>query len=1027
MAKSNNLDLTRLLPKRYRDKALDTFLRALFNKHLTKDESAVLYGFVGDPNSPERLSDDIYIAEKDLERKINQLVPLAYAKHATEERAITWAELVQRLVLLGVPYDDIATWLSTQSFNFAPPIDLDKFCNFNEYFWIGAWIKSHPTLPYHELGIPTISYVQAAANRSNSAYHQEYYMIAKGELDSSYVPLSPYVPLTTWSDWSLLNLWVHRDLALLFLDAHDDLSFSDLTPASLPIIEYAIDVKLSTYVDNDKAPAESGTLQVVRKHTTNQPPLFDLYYHDGEHTGLTSSIFFYIENQNSVLDNMIQRRVARDENNDTSFGVGTILPNTDELLWFKRWNGSSFDLTNIWQPGSSKTAQYMKYDTSGTVVNRDKFLNFRSYYWTASDADQATLPAYNRAADPEYYVIEKGGVSAWSIDNYWTHVSNIKRSDLSRYPQAQRAIIEFNIELEPELLTAKIKLNQVPKFKIYYLDQDTATYQQLPNTSISALVDAYTEGCLLAHLEDLTDTKDSIKNNADLTSLTFVQDDISFAQTLVSGFYSSTKYAVEYGYSVRETSRSASGNGQVIVANALLTAIPQVFVLQATSPTTFNVRSTVFGELPGILTIGSPYTAYGSTFTLLNGTSPFIIGDVIRVETRSVIFERMHLYVKVGTVYRTFDQVRDIIDKDYTALRLIPATPSLRDGAWQVPPVFSENLNAETRTVIGEGDLIYHFSSIIGAQPDLLGSQNGNNNWYSLTSYDYGLGGCIKQHNSRFALLTGLLMQEQLNILDVIDFIRSSYEEVLINVREYVEGQLADQISSGEAQPVSSISDPLDLATYELMKEYLETSTSLSNVATKPYFDSTMPIKALTATLPYQGLVKKVQPQRVLDHELNYEVLVYHDGHETNLPSIDDDVLKRLVQKEYHRSNGQTSPGIIGGPIPPERPFAHQFWLDLSTMSLWTYNVVNDIGDLSSDPSEGSYVSDRQTLNVWCYVMGGWVDQGNSTSAQNLPWEKVNLTETYRALLLSFEQELYDNCPSKTSPLDQASLEALSK
>lgn len=1027
MAKSNNLDLTRLLPKRYRDKALDTFLRALFNKHLTKDESAVLYGFVGDPNSADRLADDIYIVEKNLERKINQLVPLAYAKHATEERAITWAELVQRLVLLGVPYDDIAEWLSTQSFNFAPPIDLDKFCNFNEYFWIGAWINSDPTLPYHELGIPAVSYVQAAAIRSNKAYRAEYYMIARGELNAFHVPISPYAPLTSWSDWSLLNLWVHRDKVLPFLAAHsDDLSFTDLVPATLPIIEYAIDVKLSTYVDADKAPAETGTLQVVRKHATNQPPLFDLYYHDGEHTGLTSSIFYYVENTNNAVDSVLQRRIARDENNDTSFGVGTILSNTDELLWFKRWNGASFDLTNVWQPGPLKTAQYVKYDTSGTVVNRDKFLNFRNYYWTASD-DQSALPPYNKAADPEYYVIEKGGVSAWSEVNCWTHVSNIKRSDLSRYPQAQRAIIEFNIELEPELLTVKTKLNQVPKFKVYHLDQNTDTYQQLPNTSIPALVDAYTEGCLLAYLEDLEDTKNSIKNNADLTSLTFVQDDVSFAQTLVSGFYSSTKYTVEYGYTVREADRVANGNGQITVASATLAAIPQVFVLEAVSPTSFTVRSTVFGQLPTSLTVGVPYTVYGSTFTLLNGTSPFVSGDIIRVETRSVIFERSHLYVKVGTVYRTFDQVRDIIDKDYTALRLIPATPSLRDGAWQIPPVFSENLNAETRSVIGEGDLIYHFSSIIGAQPDLLGSQNGNNNWHALATYDYGLGGSIKQHNSRFALLVGLLMQEQLNILDVIDFIRSSYEEALVKVREYVEEQLVDQISAGTAQPVSSITDPLDQATYELMKAYLETSTSLANVATKPYFDSTMPVKALTATLPYHGLSKKVQPARVLDHELNYEVLVYHDGHETKLPSIDDDVLKRLVQKEYHRSNGQTSPGVIGGPIPPERPFAHQLWLDLSTMTLWTYNVLNDIGDLSDDPNEGSYVSDRQTLKVWRYVTGSWVDQGSSTAAQNLPWKKVDLTETYRALLLSFEQELYDNCPPKTSPLDQAALEALAK
>lgn len=1033
---SGDLDLSKLLPKRYRDKALDTFLRALFNRHLTKDKSEVLYGFVGDPNAPDRATDDIYLVERDLERKINQLAPAAYGKHATEERVVSWAELVQRLVLLGVPYNDLATWLNTQSFNFAPPVDLDKFCNFNEYFWIGKWVKDNPSIDFSDLGLPASStYVQAAATQSNATYHPEYYVIARGEFNNDGSPKAPYPPLTSWSDWSLLNLWVHRDDVLTFLNTHSDvLSFSDLTPAKLPIIEYAIDVRLSVYVDANNEPADTGTLFIVQKHTANQPPLFDIYYNDGSHTGYTSSILFYKEGTDYPVDADIARRIQRDENNDTVYGVGSSLTDSEELLWFKRYNGVDFDLTNVWLPGPSSTVEYVKYDTSGTVVNRDKFLNFANYFWTASDVGESNLPPYNKAADPEYYVIEAGGTSGWSTGNYWVHVSNLKKADLERYPQAQHAIIEFNLALEPELQTTKTALNQVPKFNIYHLDPSTDTYQLLPTTSIAPLVDAYTEGCLLARLDDLPDTEDAIKSSAEQTSLLFTEAGVDYMQTLVSGYYSPDKDGVTYGYTVREVSRSGVGDGQLTTKSALVTAIPQVLILTALNPTTFSVRSTVFGALPN-LTVNVPYTNDGTTFTLLIGATPFVADDVIRVETRSVIFERLTLYVKIGDVYRTFSAPRDIIDKDYTTLRLIPATPALRDGAWAAPPVFSENLDAETRTTINEGDLVYHFSSIIGAQPDLLGSPNGNNNWRSLPVKDYGLGGRIKQHNGRFALLVGLLMQEKVNALDVIDLSRDSYEDCIVNIREYVEEVLADQIQAGEAQPVSNNGDTLDPATYALMKDYLEVSSSIVDSTTtvvddtlaRPYYDSTMPVKALSATLVYQGLFPKVPPARTLDHELNYDVIIHHDGHETKLPSVDTDVLKRLVQKNYHRSNGQYSPGIIGGPIPPVRPFAHQFWLDLSTMTLWTYNVVNDTGDLAFTPADyGVFVSDRQTLNVWEYISPGvWSALGSNSTAQNMPWKKVDLSETYRALLLQFEVELYAECPPRTSPLNNAALEAL--
>lgn len=1021
MAKRGDLDLTKLLPKRYRDKALDTLLRELFNRHLTKDESEVLYGYVGDPSSAARTDEDIYLVEKDLERQVNQLASVAYAKHATEERAVSWAELVQRLVLLGSPYDQLATWLKTQSFNLAPPIDLDKFVNFNEYFWVGAWVRDHPSLPYEDLGIPT-AFVQSVVPSINPDYLPEYYVVERGTISGG-IPMPPYAPLTTWSDWAFCNLWVHRDEALSFLSTYSaDLQFSELVQAKLPIIEYSQHVRLSTYVNAQGEPADSGTLHVVQKLERNQPPLFDLYYHDGQHTKLTSSIFYFNEDSNEVVDDNIGRRIVRDDNTDLVFGLGLVSPDTDELLWYKHWTGTAFELRSAWRAAPDlSVVDYVKYDTTGTVINRDKFLNYRDYYWTAA-ATPASLPSYNQAAEPEYYVIERGGTSGWSVDNKWVHVSQLKRSELSLYPQAVEPIIEFNIALEAELLTVKSVFNQLPKFKLYYYDQASDTYMQLPMTSVSQLVDVYTQGALLAKLDDLPNTSSAILDSSPLINQTFVQGEHRYVQSFVNGYFSPEKDGITYGLTIREVERDALGNGQLSTLDVAPTAVPDVLVLTATSASVFTVESMVYGPLGG-LAVGVPYTNITDVnLTLLAGSTPFAAGDVIRIEIKSVIFNQVHLYAKLGTLYRTFEQPRDIVDKDYTDLRLMAATPSLLDGAWQVAPALTENVNAETRTELKEGDLTYHFASIIAAQPGLVGSPFGRNNWRLLASRDLGLGGHIKQHNGRLALLVGLLNQEGLTVHDMLDLARTSYEEALIGIREFVEERLADAIVAGDALPVSGLNDPLDEATYQLMVAALErsisivdsTETTLDDVLARPYFDTTMPIKTLTATLPYLALADLHAPQRTLDLEQNFEVIVHHDGHHTRVPTVDADVLKRLVTKTYLRSNGQTSPGVIGGPIPPTRPFAHQFWLDLSTMTLSEYNVLNDTGDLPADAVEGQYVSDRQTLEVWQYVSGSWTSMGSSVSAQELPWKVVDLTETLRALILRFEQDLFEQCPLRS-------------
>ena len=466
---SKNLDLAELLPKQYRNRTLTTLIRSLFNNHLSKDESIALYGYVGSEADADPT--DIYLRENDLERQVNQLTPVLYSKHGVEEKLVTWRELVQRLVSLGIPYNGLAEWLKVESLNFVPFIDLDKFCNFDQYVWAGTWVLEHSTLPWHDVGIPVSGSIAALATFNPSAI-PDYYVIARGSL-AGVTPVPPYAGLASWSDWALGNCWLHKDDAFAFQVAHPILNTSKLIQAVRPIIEFESNLKLNLHVTGS-APVDTGTLVGQRKTAPNQLPLFDLYYHGGAHSSYISAAFFYAESPDQPVDSAIGRRIVRDSADDLTFGHSFVNPLEDRPLFLKRWNGASFELASPWRGPSDIEQGFVKYESSGTLINADKLQSFESYYWAGTAA--RALPSYNPSAIPEYIVIEAGGTSGWSLDNRWKHFSELTTEQRFNYQQALRPIIEFNVKLESELLASKSALNQLPKFALGAYDSTAGAY-----------------------------------------------------------------------------------------------------------------------------------------------------------------------------------------------------------------------------------------------------------------------------------------------------------------------------------------------------------------------------------------------------------------------------------------------------------------------------------------------------------------------------------------------------------------------
>lgn len=104
----------------------------LFDRFLSKEELKRVYGIIGEKTE---LSKEYHLDESTPQRAAFQLQPLVHKKIATVDHTMSYKDIVQRLKSNGVDEDRTDEWGRTEQFNFVPPIDLDKFSNYTNYYW----------------------------------------------------------------------------------------------------------------------------------------------------------------------------------------------------------------------------------------------------------------------------------------------------------------------------------------------------------------------------------------------------------------------------------------------------------------------------------------------------------------------------------------------------------------------------------------------------------------------------------------------------------------------------------------------------------------------------------------------------------------------------------------------------------------------------------------------------------------------------------------------------------------------------
>lgn len=621
-------DLTQYVPQNLRNPVIKGLIDNLFNRFMTHDESVPLYGYVG--RKPSSVDDRTpLIPESTVERDINSIIPVLNFKLGTQTYAFTVQDLINKARAIGITSNGLQ-WLYSQSNNYLPPINIDKFANFFNYFWIAKAEQAVPDMPWNRELLP------------------EYYTIAK-PLDDDLTKLN-VVAATTQS-------------VILTGTGFNDQSFTITFTSPLTFTIKADNTLGSYHTLNGADPAwPNGYTVTLPAATVEQQYSQDVTF------GVT-------DGTNTV--NLLTFKLVRDPIYDSS---GTWVGNEDFAAGDKFFIDTNFLSLNYnvvfaGGPGVKGKIQgvtaYSTYQTIDGVqigagqrvlVKNNTSIENGIYVvgpqsWTrASDYDGANITpgakvwvAGGSINGGKLFTSGLGnswstGVTAisntndWQEGNFWIHGTDLGKLNLTRSDviQAVRPIIEYSSSLRLNgnvtngvpsegpggfFKQTKYEFNQLPLFDLYRYD---GTHAGLVSS-------------IFFYVEDLTATLDiDLQKRVKISSTDSA--DYIFNHGLIDAngdllFYktgTTLKTIWHPGYTdsaVVDESFVGMAKGSITSLVPTTISVPQNWTLVATSSSLFTITGSVTGPLATQLSVGVPYSDSQFNMTITNGTIPFAAGE----------------------------------------------------------------------------------------------------------------------------------------------------------------------------------------------------------------------------------------------------------------------------------------------------------------------------------------------------------------------------------------------------------------
>lgn len=980
-------DLTNLVPKHLRNPMAASLLDNLFNRFLTQDEAVPLYGYVGrKPSSTDDRTPKI--PQQNVERDVNSLIPVFSFKVGAETHSFTPQDLIRKASVLGIS-EDQSSWLYSQANNYAPPIALDKFTNFFNYYWVADALPNSPNIPWNPSNAPeyyTISRPQLSdADKLNVRTATTSADLPFVPTGSGFYTLSWEVEFTSPTQFTVTAVGPLVGFAP-GEETQGPFTLPTLTadpfPGPWPTSSFGVTFAVAS------AAAPLLTFSIVRDIVLDGDglPLGYEGFAAGDKFTITAPFLSSTHTVDFTGSPGVKGKLLGIDSLDTYQTIGGVqVKEGDRVLVKDGANSNQY----IWvvKPGAWELAPDFDSVTamSGARV------------WVSEGANANTLFESSVAGSGWAWTADPSALASntndWQETNFWVKSDDLLSLsiDQSKAVQATRPIIEFDANLQ---LNSYVGADGLPadsqSIGAVFYEQKKTEFNQAP------LFDLYrydghhskTVSALFFYAEDPTAEIDPalqrrVKRAANSSA------DFLFDHGMIEGensllFYrlaGNLKTIWHAGYSsptLVDQQYRGSGDGTLTVDVVGVDPFTpqQIWTLTATGPTTFKVSGSKTKVLPtpiDVMTVGVPYSNGMFNATIVAGPTPFILGDQFTF--------RIGNFETTRYVYRDEnEQLFDFYGGPNADLNGV--------GAWQVPRMFYTNVAADNREEVSEGSIYSHFRGILANQLEQ-------------TTEDRAFGGSIKLWSEQQNLLAALLMERNLTPVSMIDHSQRLYETAVNSVIDLYTREIIQYLCSVEVLTTNSDMN-------ELLDHLLALRAVDQEVRTVLY-DSTSPIVGFPPTLPLMGVVPLVTPGRVFDNELGVTLLRCHDGHEIPLFSNTQDFRDRLfsVGKLVLRSDGTYTPAIGSyTTTPPTQPYKGEMWQVTQNgfSTIYVFDVLGDGPIAPANAQLGDRWYNRPLNQLFSWDGALWQPESSLISA----WVEFDPAELLNDLLLEVEQRLYN-------------------
>jgi hypothetical protein len=288
--------LYKKLPALLQTTAIKNFFESTVEQLFSQSEVDQISGYIGRKGSRDFQQANSYLNERTLDRRHYALSPVVNTVNLVTgepDNLLFYDEIIDLLRSRGVPLQDHNRLFNHNSYHFLPPINVDMFVNFQEYFWVppranpvtGAPINQGPSrvvivsnsdeeaIDLDEDVRGAVSFESASGVRLSNGMVVRFtgdFMEPQSQRDADWIVAgvgeairlieidrstvteagpareeSPeYLVIergdTAGSPWSRVNCWYHRDV---FTAAGDEVP-SRAVQARRPIIEFRYDLEL---------------------------------------------------------------------------------------------------------------------------------------------------------------------------------------------------------------------------------------------------------------------------------------------------------------------------------------------------------------------------------------------------------------------------------------------------------------------------------------------------------------------------------------------------------------------------------------------------------------------------------------------------------------------------------------------------------------------------------------------------------------------------------------------------------------